>query len=413
MVPGMREENSFDQLADRCRRDFPLLNQVVDGRQVVYLDSAATSLTPEQVIAEIRRFYTEVGANVHRGKHYLSEQASNDLEEVRGKVARLTGFRSNEVIFTANCTASVNIVATGLRLNREDVVLIPVDSHHSAMLPWLNCAKVIHIPVDATGAVDMERYQRLLFETAPKVVVINHCSNVSGMYAPVHEMARLAKEKGVITVIDAAQSIGHRPVVSEAFDFVVFSAHKMLGPTGLGLLCGRYEHLKALQPATFGGGMVDWVDLDHFVVRKLPYALEAGTPNIAGVYGLGAAIDYLTGIGFDAVAAHDQAFGAALVRETYGRPSLRVLGPDEHADRGGILSLTIDGVHNLKQVAQIMSDAHGVMCRTGHMCAQPFIDQHTADEVLRISGYVYNGSSDIKAVFSALDATLDAIGVGV
>ncbi|MGC1283802.1 MAG: aminotransferase class V-fold PLP-dependent enzyme [Streptosporangiaceae bacterium] len=398
-------------LASRTRPDFPLLQTTVDGNRIVYLDNAATSLTPRQVTDEMARFYHQVGANVHRGKHFLSEQASNDFEEVRALVAQFTGFQSNEVVFTANATASINMIAAGLQLTPDQVVLVPFDSHHSAMLPWRRCADVRYLPVDRDGLVELDRFAELL-RSRPAVVMLNHCSNVSGAYAPVHQMAAMAKEAGALTVVDAAQSIGHRSVRDEHFDFLAFSAHKMLGPTGIGVLCGRYQHLSRLQPTSLGGGTVDWVDTERYEIRKVPHALEAGTPDIAGAYGLGAAVRYLTSIGHEALADHDRAFGAALTAEALCRPYLRVLGPCGGADRGAILSFTVDGVHNLKEIAKILSDSYGVMCRTGHMCAQPFVDRFTDDEVLRVSGYVYNDHDDISLLFSALDAVVMVVGAG-
>ncbi|GII66110.1 cysteine desulfurase SufS [Sphaerisporangium krabiense] len=395
-------------LAKRVRGDFPLLRTSIDGRRIVYLDSAATSLKPQPVIDAICRYYTEVGANIHRGKHFLSEQASDDYEEARTRVARFTGFLSSEVVFTANTTASLNMVASGLGLTGDDVVLVPFDAHHSAMLPWRRAAGVRYIPVSDTGVADLDAYAALL-RARPAVVVLTHCSNVSGVYAPVERMAAMAKEAGAVTVVDAAQSAGHRRVGGENVDFLAFSAHKMLGPTGVGVLCGRHELLRRLAPPFLGGGVVDWVDTERYDVRKVPHALEAGTPPIAGVYGLAAAIDYLQAIGFDELGEHDRELAGAMVEETLARPRLRLLGPADGTDRAAIASFAIDGVHNLKEIAKILSDSYGVLCRTGHMCAQPFVDRFTDDEVLRVSGYLYNDREDLDVLFSALDSVLDFV----
>lgn len=392
----------------RIRADFPLLSRDIDGHRLVYLDSAATSLTPLPVVEEISRFYTEVAANIHRGKHVLSEQASDDFENVRMKVAQYTGFRGNEVVFTSNTTASMNLVASGLPLDPDDLVLVPADGHHSAILPWRDRARVAWLPTDGHGVVDLDRYAELLSER-PAVVVLSHCSNVSGAYAPVETMSQMAKEAGAVTVLDAAQSIGHRRPKHKTIDFLAFSAHKMLGPTGLGVLCGRYDQLARLTPPALGGGVVDWVDEQRHELRKLPHRFEAGTPHIAGVYGLGAAIDYLYRLGLDTVAEHDRALGRALVEQASTRPYARILGPTE-GDRGAILSLAIDGLHSMKPVAQILSDSYGIMCRSGHMCAQPFVDRFTDDEILRASGYIYNDLDDVHAFFTALDEIVGALG---
>ncbi|MFI0418777.1 aminotransferase class V-fold PLP-dependent enzyme [Spongiactinospora sp. 9N601] len=399
-------------LPSRIRADFPILETDVDGNRLVYLDSAATSLTPRQVLKEMERYYTEVGANIHRGTHYLSECASDDYERVRLKIAQFTGFRGNEVVFVPNTTMAMNLLAQGLPLRDAATVLVPFDAHHSALLPWRRKARVRCIPVDPGGVVMLDRYADLLRDR-PDVVVLNHCSNVSGVYAPLERMARMAKEAGAITVVDAAQSIGHRRVHCPDVDFLTFSAHKMLGPTGVGVLCGRSEYLETVEPAALGGGTVDWVDMKQHVTRKLPHRLEAGTPDIAGVYGLGAAVDYLLAIGHDRLEAHDREMGAALASALSRQVGLRMLGPEpETADRGGILSFAIVGVHSMKEIAKILSDAHGVMCRTGHMCAQPFVDAFTDDEVLRVSTYLYNGQDDLAVFCAALEETLKAVGAG-
>jgi cysteine desulfurase / selenocysteine lyase len=397
-------------LAAKVRRDFPILDTDVDGNRIIYLDSAATSLTPKAVTDEMARYYHQVGANIHRGKHFLSEQASDDVERVRLVVARLTGYMGNEVVFTANATAGLNLVAGGLPLAEDDTVLVSFEAHHSALLPWRARANVRTIPLTDGHDVDHDRYAELL-AGRPKVVVLNHCSNVSGTYVPVERMAALAKRAGAITVVDAAQSIGHRAIDTADIDFLAFSAHKMLGPTGIGVLCGRYDQLNRITPSMLGGGVVDWVDAERYDLRKVPHRFEAGTPHIAGVYGLGAAIEYLNAIGFDALAGHDTELGRAMRTEIATRPYLRAVGAAEAADNGAILSLTVDGVHNLKEIAHILSDSYGVMCRTGHMCAQPFVDRMTGDEVLRISGYVYNDTADIAVVFAALDEITRSLGV--
>jgi cysteine desulfurase / selenocysteine lyase len=396
-------------LAARIRPDFPLLHAEVDGNPVVYLDSAATSLTPTPVLDAMNRFYNEVGGNVHRGKHHLSETASNDVEQARINVAEFTGFRSNEVVFTANATASLNLVARGIPLTGDDLVLVPLDGHHSAILPWRERVRVEYIPLDEHAEVDLDRYAGLL-DLRPRVVVLNHCSNVTGGYAPVAEMARMAKDVGAVTVLDAAQSIPHRRVAIPHVDFLAFSAHKMLGPTGIGVLCGRYEELARLTVPALGGGTVDWVDTERFDLRKLPHRLEAGTPNIAGIYGLDAALGYLSGLGWDAVAAHDRELGTALINEVARRPYLRPVGARPGADRGAIMSFSVASNPRLKAAAKILSDSYGIMCRTGHMCAQPLVDRFTDDEVLRVSAYVYNTAAEITEVLDAVDDIVGVLG---
>jgi cysteine desulfurase / selenocysteine lyase len=244
-------------------------------------------------------------------------------------------------------------------------------------------------------------------------VALTHCSNVTGVYAPVKEMAALAKEAGAVTVVDAAQSAPHRRLELEDVDFVTFSAHKMLGPTGVGVLCGDYERLDRLEPYLLGGGVVDWVDLDRYELRRIPQRFEAGTPNIGGVYGLGAALAYLGDIGHAALAAHDRALARRQLEEALARPYLSVIGPTSHrVDRAATLSVAVRGTPNLKEIARILSDSYGVMCRTGHMCAQPLVDRLAGGQVLRMSTYLYNTVDEIRGAFAALDAVCARMGLG-
>jgi cysteine desulfurase/selenocysteine lyase len=222
-------------------------------------------------------------------------------------------------------------------------------------------------------------------------------------------MARLARDAGAVTVLDAAQSVPHHRVRCPDVDFLAFSAHKMLGPTGLGVLCGRYRELSQLIPSAIGGGTVDWVDLYRHDLRKLPHRLEAGTPNVGGIYGLHAAIRYLSRIGWADLADHDRAMGTLLIEEAARRPFLNVVGAGADAVRGGIVSFSVAGNPRLKGAAKILSDSYGVMCRTGHMCAQPLVDHYTDGEVLRVSAYLYTTSADVRTVFAALD---DIVQVG-
>ncbi len=397
-------------LASRVRPDFPLLERQVDGRNVKYFDSAATSLTPTSVVKSIVRYYEHVGANIHRGKYVLSQEASDQVESVRQSISRLTGYLSNEVVFTANATSSMNLVAHGLPLRPGASVLMPLDAHHSAWLPWRGRAAVETIPLGPDATIDLEAYERLV-RHEPSVVVINHSSNVTGFYAPVQQMATLAKQYGAVTILDASQSVGHRSVAFDDVDFLAFSGHKMLGPTGIGVLCGRYDLLDSIRPTAIGGGTVDWVDSVEHTLRKLPHRFEAGTPHIAGIFGLGAAIKYLEAIGFDALAQHDRSLGESMMRAAVKRPYLRCVGVSDGADHGAIVSISRNGLRDLNQVARILGDSYGVMCRTGHLCSQPFVDQFAGKQVLRVSGYIYNSPGEVEYVFEALDEIFESIGV--
>ena len=392
------------------RADFPVLSRTVDGVPVVYLDSAATSLKPQPVIDAMVRYYAEVGANIHRGKHMLSEEASDAYERARQRVAESVGARGDEVVFTAGTTHGLNTVAVGLGLSADDLVLVGADSHHSHQLPWRHHARVEWIPVRADGTPDLGRYAELL-RRRPAVVALTHCSNVTGRYAPIAEMAALAHEHGAVTVLDAAQSAPHRAVDIHGLgvDALAFSAHKMMGPTGIGVLVLGPGLLDRLPPAMHGGGTVDWVTTDEVVWRRPPHRFEGGTPHIAGAYGLHAAIDYLGRLGWTHLAEHDRRMGQRLLEEAERRDHLSVVAPGV-GDRGGIVSVAVRGCRDLGELARILSDSYGVMCRTGHLCAQPYVDAAARGQVLRISTYAYTTEDDVTTAFKALDEAFPLLG---
>jgi cysteine desulfurase/selenocysteine lyase len=308
------------------------------------------------------------------------------------------------VVFVRNTTEALNLVCDGLRLGPEDVVVVGYDAHHSNLLPWRRRSRVAHLRVLGTGRPDLEHYEELLARR-PRVVALNHCSNLTGVLAPVQRMAAQARDAGATVVLDMAQSLPHRRVsVRElAVDFAAFSGHKLLGPTGIGVLYGRHDQLARLEPAHLGGGTIDWVDDDRFVLRALPHRLEGGTPHIAGAYGLHAALRYLDRLGWEAVAAHGAALAALMVAEAARRPYLRTIVEPDDQERTSILSFTLQGRANLDETARTLSDAYGVMCRSGHMCAQPFVDDRAGHQVLRASAYLYNTADDVQRLFAALD----------
>jgi len=389
----------------KLEEDFPILLQEVADNRLVYLDNAATSLKPKQVAAEISRYYLEISANIHRGKHYLSEEASTIYEEGRYKVAQWLGCFGNEVVFVKNATEALNIVAKGVDIQPDDPVIVCTDSHHSNYLPWVERAAAKLVRIGRHGDVDLNHYEELL-KLNPKVVSLTHCSNVSGLYLPIEEMARMAKEVGALVVVDAAQSVPHRRlnVRDSDIDFLAFSAHKMLGPTGIGVLYGKQSHLQEIQPVCLGGGMVDWVDTSGYRMRKIPHKFEAGTPHIAGVFGLVAAIKYLEKIGFDRLKAHDLELGKMLLAEAQKREYLEVIAPGaENSHRCAIISLKIKGIDDMGNIARMLSDSYGIMCRSGHMCAQPFVDYLSDGDIFRASCYLYNNRQDLIDFFQALD----------
>lgn len=386
------------------KEDFPILSRIIDGNPLIYLDNAATTLKPKQVITEITRYYAEISANIHRGKHYLSEEASTDYEEGRYKVAQFIGSAGNEVVFVKNTTEALNIVAGGLNIEKNDHVVVCTDSHHSNYLPWTKRANTVLVRIDKHGYVDLNHYEELL-KLGPKVVALTHCSNVSGLYLPVAEMTRMAKKVGAVVVLDAAQSIPHRRInVGQlGIDFMAFSAHKMLGPTGIGILFGRNSLLNEISPVYLGGGMVDWVDISGYQLRKIPHRFEAGTPHISGVYGLTAAIKYLEKIGFENLKTHDLELGRLLFSEANKRDYLEVVTAGENIERSAILSFKLKKGGDVGNIARMLSDSYGIMCRSGHMCSQPYVDYFFNGQVIRASCYFYNTKQNIMELFRALD----------
>lgn len=387
--------------------DFPILKRTIDGRALTYLDNAATSLKPYSVIDAQARYYAEVGGSIHRGKHFLSEEASADFEATRARTGRFFGVPAHEIVFTQNTSAGLNLLASGLHLTPADTVVTTLDAHHSALLPWrLHGAQVMSARVDADGRVDVPDFSRLAQTLRPRVVVIVACSNVTGRYADLETMVAAARESGAFVVIDAAQAAPHRrfndPSMLDA-DAFVLSAHKMLGSTGIGVLRGNERLFEYLSPNAAGGGAVDWVDEHEFRFRKAPHRFETGTPDIAATYGLSAALDYLEDLGMEEVERHDARLSAELCLQASSRNYIKVLGGTDPEDRAAILSMELRGCPVLNDVARSLSDSHGVMCRSGHLCAQPLVDSQSNGEVLRISAYIYNTVEDIRTAFDALD----------
>ena len=395
----------------QIRKDFPILEREVrPGVKLVYLDSAATSQKPKQVAAAMDDYYARFNANIHRGVHTLAEEATAAYESARQRIASFIGARSaREVIFTRNTTESINLVAYSwarANLQAGDVIVLTEMEHHSNLVPWQILAeergvRLEFIPVSEDGLLDMPAYRRLL-ELKPRLVSFVHMSNVLGTINPAKEIIRLAHEAGAITLVDGAQSVPHFPVnVAELdCDFMAFSAHKMCGPTGIGALYGREALLEAMPPFLGGGDMIKKVYLRSFVANSLPHKFEAGTPAIAEAVGFGAAVDYLSGLQMERIAAYEHEITAYALERLSEVSGLRVLGPAlEH--KGGVTAFTLEGIHP-HDVAQVL-DGSGVAVRAGHHCAMPLHDKYGIPASTRASFYFYNTKEEVDALAEALE----------
>ena len=395
---------------DRVRADFPVMSREIrPGVPLIYLDSAATTQKPRQMIEAVTTFYQSQNANIHRGIHRLAEEATEAFETSRQRVADFIGAPSpRHVIFTRNATEAINLVAHSwgrVNLNRGDVILLTEMEHHSNLVPWQMLAterelRLAYIPVTEDGLLDLEAYKDLL-EDCPKLVAFTHMSNMLGTINPVKKMTQMAHQAGAVVLVDAAQSVPHLPVdISDlGIDFFAFSGHKMCGPTGIGVLYGREELLDAMPPFQGGGDMIKRVRLDSFTTNDLPYKFEAGTPPIAQAIGLGAAVDYLSSVGMHAVRQHEHNLIARALDRLEEIPGVRVYGPSaEH--RGGVASFTFEGVHP-HDIAQILDD-RGIAVRAGNHCAMPIHDRFNLPATTRASFYLYNTTEEIDQLVEGL-----------
>jgi len=392
------------------RRQFPILQrETLHGARLVYLDSTATSQKPLAVIEAMNTYYRRSNANIHRGVHTLAEEATALYEEAREKIARFINAPSaRQIIYTRNTTEAINLVAYSwarANLKAGDLVILTEMEHHSNLVPWqmLQAERGIEldfIPVTEAGLLDLDAYQTLLTRT-PKLVAFTHMSNVLGTINPAADIIRLAHAAGAVTLVDAAQSVPHLKVDVQALDadFLAFSAHKMCGPTGIGALYGKADLLEAMPPFLGGGDMIKEVKLRTFRPNSLPHKFEAGTPAIAEAVGFGAAVDYLTSIGMDAIAAHEHEITAYAIERLEEIPGIKVFGP--HANyKGGVAAFTLDGIHP-HDVAQIL-DKNGIAIRAGHHCAQPLHEKFGIPATSRASFYLYNTKEEVDLLVNGI-----------
>ena len=395
----------------KIREDFPILNQDMrPGRPLVYLDNAATSQKPRQVIDAMDAYYRTTNANVHRGIYRLSEDATAAYEGARKKVRTFINAASwREIVFTRNTTESINLVAQTwgrVNLGPEDVVLISEMEHHSNIVSWQLLAeqtgvRIVAVPVTDEGLLDLEVYARLLRDEPVKLVSLTHMSNVLGTINPLAEITAQAHAAGALVLGDGAQSVPHLPVDVQALDvdFYAFSGHKMLGPTAIGVLYARRELLEAMPPFLGGGDMIKRVRLTGSEWNDVPYKFEAGTPAIAEGIGLGAAVDYLSDVGMARIEAHERVIIDYALDRLAEVPGLRVLGPAAD-QKGGVAAFTLQGMHP-HDIAQLL-DAEGVAVRAGHHCAMPLHERFGLPATARASFYLYNSQSEVDALIEAL-----------
>jgi len=406
-MEGLASVVPFDVAA--VRADFPALAQTVHGRPLVYLDNAATTQKPRQVIDALAGYYAHDNANVHRGVHALSERATEAYEGARQKVRAFIGANSiAEVIFTRNATESINLVARAwgdANVGEGDEVLITGMEHHSNIVPWqLLCerrgATLRVVPIDDRGDLVMDEFDRLL-SSRTKMVAVAHLSNALGTINPVEEITARAKAAGATVLIDGSQAAYHMGVDVRAIgaDFYVFTGHKVYGPTGIGVLYGREAVLDAMPPFLGGGDMIRTVTLERSTWNDLPYKFEAGTPHIAGAIGLGAAIDYLRAIGFDAIGAHESRLLARATEAVESVPGARIIGTAKH--KASVVSFVMAGIHP-HDIGTIV-DREGVAIRTGHHCAQPVMDRFGIPATARASFAMYNTIEEIDTLVAALN----------
>ncbi|HZF30743.1 MAG TPA: cysteine desulfurase [Gammaproteobacteria bacterium] len=382
---------------------FPLLERGYDGEPFVYLDSASTTPKPRPVIDAVTGYYETVGANVHRGVHPLAETATEQFERTRHRVAALIGAQPAEIVFTRNATDSFNLIARAMNLHTDDEVVFPASEHHSNYMPWRVAATPKLVDIDAEAIPRWSQLKSLLGKRT-RLVSVAHVSNVTGVIAPVEEWIATAHAAGVPVMLDASQSVSHLAVDVRALDvdFMGFSSHKMFGPNGVGVLYVRRDRFDELGLGNVGGGMVGKHGEDRFDALEPPFRYEAGTPNIEGVIGLGAAVDYMLGVGMETIAAHARELADRLMRGLAELPSATVLGRSAR-ERIALATVSLP-LPSMRQqdVARLLADAHGIFVSGGYHCAHVLHDRLKLDGTVRASAHIYNDAGDIDAFVAAL-----------
>jgi len=407
----MTTKSSFD--VEAIRKDFPILNREVQGNPLVYLDNAATSQKPQSVIDKLVSYYSEINANVHRGVHTLSQEATEKYEGARSKVRNLINAKEDaEIIFTRGTTEGINLVAQTLgvqRVGEGDEVIISNMEHHSNVVPWqILCDQIgAHlrvVPINDDGELLMDEYEKLL-SPRTKLVSIVHLSNALGTINPVKDIVAIAHQHGVPVLLDGAQSAPHLPVDVQDLDcdFYTFSGHKLYGPTGIGILYGKRELLESMPPFQSGGDMIKSVTFEKTLYNDLPYKFEAGTPHIAGAIGLGAAVDYVNTIGLDRAAAYEHELLEYGTEQLQAIEGLKLIGTAQH--KSGVLSFLLEGIHP-HDIGTVL-DTQGIAIRTGHHCTQPLMQRFRIPATARASLAFYNTKAEIDALVEGIYKTFE------
>jgi cysteine desulfurase/selenocysteine lyase len=412
LSPETRQSRTSLDVA-RIRDDFPILKQQVCGRPLVYLDNAATSQKPRQVIEAISRFYSEDYSNIHRGVHTLSQRSTQAYEAVRTKVQRfIHAAEDREIIFVRGATEGINLVAFGYvrpHLQAGDEIVISGMEHHSNIVPWqMLCdeknARLRVIPINDDGEVIFEEYEKLL-NSRTRLVAVTHVSNALGTVNPIRRMIEVAHRQKIPVLVDGAQAIPHLAVDVQALDcdFYTFSGHKLYGPTGIGVLYGKAGLLESMSPFQGGGDMIASVTFEKTTYNKIPHKFEAGTPDIAGVIGLGAAIDYVQAIGLAAISDYEERLLAYATREVSKISGVRILGNAK--EKASVLSFTLEGVHP-HDIGTIL-DQQGIAIRAGHHCAQPVMDRFRVPATARASFAFYNTKEEVDVLVNGIRAVME------
>ncbi|MFC7687898.1 cysteine desulfurase [Ureibacillus sp. GCM10028918] len=395
---------------NEIRKQFPVLNQEVNGHPLVYLDSAATSQKPIQVLEAVKSYYELDNSNVHRGVHTLGNRATDSYEGAREKIRKFINAKSTkEIIYTRGTTTSINTVAGAygrMNVNEGDEIVISYMEHHSNLIPWQQLAKekgavLKYFDLEQDGTITLETVRNTITDKT-KIVAITMASNVLGTINPIKEITEIAHEAGAIIVVDAAQAAPHMPIDVQDLDcdFLAFSGHKMCGPTGTGVLYGKQALLEDMEPIEFGGEMIDFVDLYDSTWKELPWKFEGGTPNIAGAIGLGAAIDFLNEIGLEKIAEHEHSLVEYALNEMDKIEGVSIYGPRDPQKRCGLITFNIDGVHP-HDLATVL-DMNGIAVRAGHHCAQPLMKWLQCTATARASFYMYNTKEDVDRLVEGL-----------